>query len=211
MAKAPKVKAAKVVDLKSAEIQTLKVIAEFGSEGTFAPDYVFAELEVQGYVESNKGVKNDEGHLAVRVTAKGQDYLTAMKVKPQVPASVFPTPAEKVEEESHFPHAHEEPAILNQASTVQSVGIKLDDNVPVPPITGRGRKTSPLPFDEMAVGQSFFMPNTEAMPNAARAMGSKASIMNRKYMLEGDIATRNYIARSVVENGIEGARVWRTA
>ena len=203
MAKAPKVKAAKVVDLKSAEIQTLKVIAEFGSEGTFAPDYVFAELEVQGYVESNKGVKNDEGNTAVRVTVKGETYLAGLKYK--APASVFPAPEEKVKEEVA------QPAILNQASTVQSVGIKLDDNVPIPPITGRGRKTSPLPFDEMAVGQSFFMPNTEAMPNAARAMGSKASIMNRKYMLEGDIATRNYIARSVVENGIEGARVWRTA
>jgi hypothetical protein len=68
----------------------------------------------------------------------------------------------------------------------------LDHNMPIPPMN-RARMTL-YPWRTMAVGQSFFAPVSQVT----------ASHWSRK-------TGCTYVTRAVVEDGIRGVRVWRTA
>ena len=78
------------------------------------------------------------------------------------------------------------------------------------------------PFDALNVRQSFFVPNTEDKPNAAKSLASTVSSATARYaeVVEGQFKTnkkgeqvpvtretRKFVVRSVEG----GARVWRTA
>lgn len=97
----------------------------------------------------------------------------------------------------------------------------IDDNVPLAPVTGRGRGGETYPFDKLAVGQSFFVPNTVEKPNVAKSLASTVSSATRRYaeVIEGETRkdrkgnevpalreTRKFVLRAVEG----GARIWRT-
>lgn len=88
----------------------------------------------------------------------------------------------------------------------------LDDGVALPTTTTRS-KPSVYPFDAMGVGQSFFVPNTEDKPNAAKSMASTISSANKRFKNEADESlSRVYVVRAVDETDAgrgKGARVWR--
>lgn len=72
---------------------------------------------------------------------------------------------------------------------------KIDDNIPIPPKTsGNGAKRK-YPFDDLAVGQSCFVP---AKKSAA------ITAVFRTYK------PKKFTVRTVTESGVTGARVWRT-
>ena len=105
--------------------------------------------------------------------------------------------------------------------------LQIEDNVPVPAISGRGRGGNMYPFGQLAVGQSFFVPNSEDKPNAAKSLASTVSSATARYAVPAEdgstktnkkgevvpvmVETRKFVVRSVEENGVKGARVWRTA
>jgi len=73
---------------------------------------------------------------------------------------------------------------------------KIDKNVPIP--EGRwGKRRKKYPFDEMEVGDSFFIHGGK--------QESITSIMRHWREKLG----HKYTTRSVVENGVKGVRVWR--
>ena len=104
---------------------------------------------------------------------------------------------------------------------------QIEDNVPVPAISGRGRGGNVYPFEGLAVGQSFFVPNSESKPNAAKSLASTVSSATARYAVPAEdgstktnkkgevvpvlVETRKFVVRSVEEDGVKGARVWRTA
>ena len=72
----------------------------------------------------------------------------------------------------------------------------IDKNVPAPAVANLGAPAK-YPWRAMDVGDSFFVPEktasymTSAALNAGRTLG------------------RKYTVRTVTENGVKGARVWR--
>jgi hypothetical protein len=106
-------------------------------------------------------------------------------------------------------------------------------DIPLPTSSGRGgRGGETYPFDQLAVGQSFFVPNTEAKPKAAKSMASTVSSATARYAVEvpgetrvdrkGNTVpkteeTRKFVVRAVEDGapwghaGVAGAGIWRTA
>ena len=113
-------------------------------------------------------------------------------------------------------------AMTEEQPTQTSFAFELESNVPMPSIVGRGRTSTTYPFEQMEVGQSFFVANTEAKPNAAKSMASTVSSATARFAVPkvpaetkankaGEqvpvmVNTRQFVVRSVEG----GARVWRT-
>ena len=78
-----------------------------------------------------------------------------------------------------------------------STSFKIDSDVPAP--KQRAGRPVKYPFSQLEVGQSFFAPHVSAAGvSAASRMFAKRN--------GGHFSTRTWI-----ENGVEGARVWRIA
>lgn len=106
------------------------------------------------------------------------------------------------------------------ASAPVATSFVIEDNIPVP--TSRGRGVNIYPFDALEVGQSFFVPNSEAKPNAAKSLASTVSSATARFAVpsedgatktnkKGKIVPVMVKTRKFVVNSVEGgARVWRT-
>jgi len=106
-------------------------------------------------------------------------------------------------------------------------GFVLEAGVPLPTIKRGGRGGEVYPFDEMGVGQSFFVAASADKPNPAKSLASTVSSATARYAVPAEdgstktnkkgetvplmVETRKFVVRSVEENGVKGARVWRTA
>lgn len=104
---------------------------------------------------------------------------------------------------------------------------KIEDSIPVPTISGRGRGGNVYPFDTMEVGHSFFVAADESKPNPAKSLASTVSSATARYAVPSEdgatktnkagevvpvmVKTRKFFVRSVEEDGVKGARVWRSA
>lgn len=72
--------------------------------------------------------------------------------------------------------------------------IKVDKNVPIPP----AKRQTIYPWAKLEIGDSFFIPGKTA--------GKMGGIFASAKALD-----HKYTARTVVENGVKGARVWRVS
>ena len=71
--------------------------------------------------------------------------------------------------------------------------IKIDKHIPIPP-----RRSQKYPLLDLEIGDSFFVPDkTASMLSATIAP------------LRAQYPDRTFVARSVTENGVRGARLWR--
>ncbi len=166
---------------------------------------VHTPLAEAGLVEVNPTMANEAGELATRATQKGIDSVSNNG-------------------ENQTSETNGEPA---KTEKVNKMSFQLEDNVALPSISGRGRTGTIYPFEAMAVGQSFFVANSEDKPNAAKSLASTVSSATARYAVpsadgatktnkKGEtvpvmVETRKFVVRSVEENGVKGARVWRTA
>jgi hypothetical protein len=87
----------------------------------------------------------------------------------------------------------------------------IDDGITMPPSRG-GRNRSVYPFEQLAVGQSFHVPASEAKPNPAKSLASTVSSANKRNKKDGG-SNASFEVRSVDANDPRGAgaRVWRIA
>jgi len=158
-----------------------------------------------GYVECNIAMTNpdDVKQVAVRATPTGMAYDP---VKPAQPEGT--TTMESLE-----------------------TAFAIEDGVKIPTIKRTGSATSIYPFDALEVGQSFFVSATEDMPSPGKSLASTVSSASKRYAIENGTRTinrrnkasgemeqvevpaydyeRKFMVRSVEENGVKGARVWR--
>lgn len=120
------------------------------------------------------------------------------------------------------------PTETKSASAVKSA-YAIDNDIAMPTASGRGRTSNTYPFDNLEVGQSFFVANSEDKPNAAKSLASTVSSATARYAEEipgetktnrkGETVpavreTRKFMVRAVDETAAgrgKGARVWRTA
>lgn len=169
-----------------------------------------AALVAAGLVELNPQMTEGD-KIAARATDKGVDtYQNGDSVEP------VNNPAE--------------PATNEGTKTVTA--FTIETGVPVPTIKRAGAATSFYPFDGLEVGQSFFVPATEDMPNPGKSLASTVSSASKRYADETGVRTitrksrktgeeetvevptyhyhRKFIVRTIKEDGKEvGARVWR--
>jgi hypothetical protein len=86
-------------------------------------------------------------------------------------------------------------------NTIKEETFKIEKNVPIPPIAGRGRKGSKYPIAELKVKDTIFLPGrTMSQASSIVAAAKKRSCEGRKFTL-----------RTVEENGTTGVRIWRIA
>ena len=198
---------------KTAEIATpigLVEIVAAGANGMFVPESVYAPLVEAGLVEINPAMVNEAGEIATRATQAGIESLDGSAIV------VDNATAE----------ANSETAETGKIEKVKTM-FKIEDSIPVPTISGRGRGGEIYPFKQLEVGQSFFVPNSESKPNAAKSLASTVSSATARYAVPAEdgatktnkkgevvpvlVETRKFVVRSVEEDGVKGARVWRTA
>lgn len=188
----------------------LAEIVAAGANGMFVPESVYAPLVEAGLVEINPGMTDENGNVATRATQKGIESLDSAA-----------TVADNATSE-----ATSATAATGETQKVKTM-FKIEDSIPVPTISGRGRGGNVYPFDQLEVGQSFFVANSEDKPNAAKSLASTVSSATARYAVASEdgatktnkkgevvpvmVETRKFVVRSVEENGVKGARVWRTA
>ena len=192
---------------KKIEETAYMLLARIVDATTGTPGFLYvskeasADLVASGDVEVNETMPNpsDANEFATRATDQGIAKMPQTESKPEA-ATEAPVKTKSV--------------------------FSLDTDVPMPAVSGRGPTGSTYPFDEMAVNQSFFVPNTAERPNVAKSMAntvysaaqryaqvdpSGATRTNRKgEQVPVMIKTRKFVIRSVTENGVQGARIWRS-
>lgn len=179
---------------------------------TVAGSFVYTSASVHvplieaGLAEINPAISNEAGELATRATQKGIETVSSTTT--QETAAV-------------------ETAAATVAPVTASSGFAIEAGIAMPSISGRGRTGTTYPFDKMEPGNSFFVPNSEDKPNVAKSLASTVSSATARYAVpaaDGStkankageqvpvmVETRKFVVRSVEENGVKGARVWRTA
>jgi hypothetical protein len=189
----------------------LAEIVAAGANGMFVPESVYAPLVEAGLVEINSTMVNEAGEIATRATQAGIESLDSGATVGNNATS----------------EANSETAETGKTKKVKTM-FKIEDSIPVPTISGRGRGGNVYPFDQLLeVGQSFFVANSEDKPNAAKSLASTVSSATARYAVPSEdgatktnkagevvpvmVETRKFVVRSVEENGVKGARVWRTA
>lgn len=188
----------------------LAEIVAAGANGIYTSPAVHGPLVEAGLVEINPAMTNENGEVATRATQKGIESLDSAA-----------TVADNATSETQTATAVT--GTIQKAKTM----FKIEDAIPVPTISGRGRGGNVYPFDQLEVGQSFFVANDESKPNAAKSLASTVSSATARYAVPSAdgatktnkagetvpvmVETRKFVVRSVEENGVKGARVWRTA
>lgn len=178
---------------KTAALDMAAIIAATNSGSfVYTSPEAHASALADGLVEVNPTMTNEAGELATRATAKGIESMNASQT-PAAAAAPAPKPT-----------------------------FAIEDGIELAPVTGRGRGGETYPFDQLKVGQSFFVPNSAEKPNVAKSLASTVSSATRRYAEEipgqtridrkGNTVpaikeTRKFVVRAV--DG--GARVWRTA
>jgi hypothetical protein len=129
------------------------------------------------FVTVNEGMKAD-GMVAVKATAEGIAAVNA--------------------------HKSSEPS--KTAAKPVAAQFKIETGIPIPEIQRGGFRTETYPFQQLEVGQSFFVPGTTEKPNPAKSLASTVSSATRRY---GKTDGRKFTIRTAEENGVKGARIWR--
>lgn len=192
-----------------------------------------SQLLATGMVEVNKTMPdpNNKNAFATRASQAGVDMVNAFNTESAIgqPQPIVETPTVVTGDSTPIV----DPPVVDWDSSpvpVTSVPVQksifiLDDNVPVPVVSARAKGgNTTYPFDAMLVNQSFFVPDTNGK-KAAKTLASTVSNANLRNSVEvpGQVRTNRkgtivplteqvklFIVKAVVENGVSGARVWRT-
>jgi hypothetical protein len=187
------------------ELQKSVILASQAQGFTYISRDNANALLADGYVQINDSMVDGAGNVAVRPT----DKLTALVGSVIAEAGVV--------------------AAITTAASVESKPVtnsimkySIEDNVALPAVKRIGLKESIYPFNDMNVGQSFFIPATAEHPEPARTLASTvASATRRNAVVDPEGKTRINKKGNVVPvlvptkvftiRAVEGgARVWRT-
>jgi hypothetical protein len=103
---------------------------------------------------------------------------------------------------------------------VETYGIEIETNIPIPGVTGRGRgRNTTFPVDKLEVGQSFFVAD-DGDKKAAKLLTSVLTSAHKHYseVIPGefrqtrtgnDVPARRQTRQFVMRSVAGGARVWR--
>lgn len=180
---------------------TLSEIVKAGSVGMYVPEALAQELWAKGWIEVNAALKNEKGDVACRATFAGAEAVEAMESAMENPVAVVLASPEV-------------------APKVKSV-FSIEAGIPVPPPIGRGRSGSKYPFDELQIGESFFVADSSEHPDATASLASTVSGATQRFATDhptetktvrGVVVPKKVYSRKFSLRRVEGgARVWRVA
>lgn len=205
------------IKLNTKQLVELKALASFGENGTVWPTKDAQKFEKLGVVELG-GTVGDGSEVQIRINAEGSQYLKDME----------PAVDNGSENKQNANHNG------NDAEPKKTTGgnkpmFQIQSNVEIPKAARRSR-TSAYPFDQLEVGQSFFVPASEERPDPAKTMGSTVAAANERYseVVEGQTRinrkgkevpmtrqVRQFKMAAVADGaawghpGVSGAGVWR--
>ena len=181
----------------------LAEIVAAGANGMFVPESVYAPLVEAGLVEINPAMTDDNGYVATRATQAGIESLDSGATVGNNATS----------------EATSATAETGKTEKVKTM-FKIEDSIPVPTISGRGRGGNVYPFDQLEVGQSFFVEGEKSIsPSTVSAATARHKVPaedgSTKTNKKGEqvpvmVPTKKFVSRKVEENGVKGVRVWRT-
>jgi hypothetical protein len=139
--------------------------------------------------------------LLIANSAQGFAYLSAAEGKPLVQAGLVEQNDEMLDPNDNtkvacrltdagkaaLPKQKETTTVNTQTATATPAatgGFAIITNAVAPPIKRgftKSDRAPKYPFADMAVGASFFVPNTDEVPDAVKSMGSTVSNANKKY------------------------------
>ena len=175
-------------------------IATSSAEGfTFASESICTVLVKKGLAETNNEVVNEAGEIAIRATDLGIQTAQIAKVETAV------TPNKE--------------RIMFELENI-AVEVPLNKRG-----SGNGSRGCKYPFAALEIGQSFFVPATEAVPDPVKNMNAAGSVAAIKMGTPtGEVKTtrtgrsvpvvlksHKFVAVADVKNGVSGARVGRVA
>lgn len=167
------------------------------------------ELIAAGLIEVNSEIKNEAGEIAARVTDAGRKFAAD---------GVLPEDGTVTDGSTTTGTSEAKPATRTYS---------IDDNVPLPEKERRTvQRNEQYPFSQLAVGQSFFVADSEVKSgNAAKSLASTVSTANQRYSVEtGEMRPhkrnpekqvpvrrqeRKFEIREMENNGVKGARIFR--
>lgn len=208
------------VKLNTKQIIELKALAAFGDGGTTWPTKDATKFEKLGVVELGNAVEGDQ--TQIRINSVGSQYLAEME-----------NPDSGVDNGSGSTDNGNQSGNVagNQKPSGGSQMFQIQSNVDIPK-TARRTRTSAFPFDQLEIGQSFFVPATTERPDPAKSMASTVNGANERHseVIEGQMVRnrkgnevparkplRKFIVRPVTDGaawgaeGQAGAAVWRVA
>jgi len=201
---ATKKSAAKKTAVAVVAVIGLAEIVAAGANGIYTSPEVHLPLVEAGLVEINPAMTDENGEVATRATQKGIESLDSAA-----------TVADNATSETQT-----QTAATGETQKVKTM-FKIENSIPVPVISGRGRTGATYPFEQLEVGQSFFVEGEKAIaPSTISAATARYAVPaedgSTKTNKAGEsvpvmVKTRKFLGRKVEENGVKGVRVWRTA
>lgn len=103
--------------------------------------------------------------------------------------------------------------LVEKPKVVHTPGqFQIETGVPLPAIKRGGDRSQLYPFDQLEIDQSFFVPNTESMPNAGKTLASTVSSATRRHKASTPPRVFTIRAEALGADGVtKGARIWRIA
>lgn len=202
------------IKLNKNQIIELRSLDTFGEGGTLWPTKEAAKFNKLGVVELGNAVEGDQ--TQIRISVAGREYLKDLE--PGVDNG-------SNSNDNGNQSGNNAEAKAKGVPTVSK--FEIEANVPMPTKT-RGTRKSAFPFDQLEIGQSFFVPNSNFKSgDAAKSLASTVNNANKQHSKEtGEMRTnrkgnqvpatkqlRQFIVRAdtkQTEAGpVEGARVFR--
>lgn len=231
------------VSLGDNERKWLEYIVATNAGGTFPYIAMALARALVGYVEINQSAPDAEGNFPAQATEAGKRLVAPVAPAPEVQGSPMfaaqpatdavptpapvPTPAAAPSPALMFPAAPggvaPAPAPAPKATRprlpVPEGGYVVVADIPIPPASTafRGR-TSQYPFDTMAMGTAFFVPDSDIKSGTelSKSLSSSASSATDRSKKTGEV--RQFMVRKVDDGkafgpqfaGKSGVGVWRT-
>lgn len=183
--------------LSDVKKEILKTVLAFGfNGGLIEATPASVELQAEGYLEVNVDLST-QNSMFCRVSEKAVNEL-------------------QLKNDS-------KPVAKAQVKTYGNYVIRTDR--PLPTEKTRARRKGEFPFDSMEVGESFFVPNSESRPDAAKSMASTVSSaisrfseddpkLTRKNRKGESVPVKNptrvFVVTRGSEDGVQGAVIFRT-
>jgi len=156
-------------------------------------------------VEFNEGLKDANGNIAFRATQLGMQLHASGALNTPAPQTQQTAPQGSnwnvPQQGSQQPGAIVNPLSPSTPTPAATRSYQFEMNIPIPAARRGGRGSNAYGFEQMQVGQSFFIGKTDDNPNPAKRVASTVSSASKR------LAPMAFIVRSVEG----GARVWRTA
>lgn len=203
----------------------LKGLNACGENGTFWPVKEADKFEKLGVVQVAKNVTNEEGEVAVRINDAGKAYLVTLEAKANESQknNEQGVDTDTASQQNGNQQGAEGAANMKTQGAVRMSAFLIESNVALPTTTARA-SSAVYPFDQLEVGQSFFVPATEAKPEPHVSLASTVASANKRHAVEIEGETRvdrkgntvaatrqvrKFIVRKDVKDEVVGARVWR--